>query len=70
MRSDGDRPGGPPAPPGPHPNSPKPRERSEFSYADLPRLSRRRVTEILGPALRAELADYMAERAAEHVRAA
>lgn len=25
MRSDGDRPGGPPAPPGPHPNSPKPR---------------------------------------------
>lgn len=70
MRSDGDRPGGPPSPPGPHPNSPRPREKSEFSYADLPRLSRRRVAEILGDPIRAELAEYLAERAATHVRAA
>jgi predicted transcriptional regulator len=36
----------------------------------LPAANRRRVREILGPAIRAELAEYMAERATEHVRAA
>jgi hypothetical protein len=55
--------------PQPRPSSPeKPKASSspaegEFDYAGLPRLSRRRVTEVLGPALRAELAEYMAEKA-------
>jgi predicted transcriptional regulator len=33
-------------------------------------VNRRRVREVLGPAIRAELAEYLAERAAEHVKAA
>ena len=72
MRSDdGDRPGGPQSPPGPHPNSPRPRGASGgFNYADLPAVNRRRVREVLGPAIREELAEYMAEHAAAHVRAA
>jgi hypothetical protein len=68
MLADGDRPGAPPRPTNP-PDGPPKRE-SAFDYAALPRLSRRRVAEILGPAIRAELTEYMAERAAEHVRAA
>lgn len=62
LASDGDRPGAPPRPTNP-PDGPPKRE-SVFDYAALPRLSRRRVVEILGPALRDELAEYMAERAA------
>lgn len=54
--------------PSPHPNSPKPP--ADFSYAELTAGKRRRVREVLGPAVRAELAEYLAERAAAHVRAA
>lgn len=69
---EGDRPTGAPRPPAPRPIAPKPRtERtSEFEYAELPRLSRRRVAEILGDPLREELAEYLAAKAAEHVTAA
>jgi hypothetical protein len=62
--SEGDRPNPPPRPTNPPDGPPR------FEYTDLPRLSRRRVTEILGDPIRAELAEYMAERAVEHVRAA
>jgi hypothetical protein len=61
---DGDRPNPPPRPTNPSDGPPK------FEYAELPRLSRRRVAEILGGPIREELAEHLAARAAEHVPAA
>jgi len=61
--SEGDRPNPPPRPSNP-PGGPP------FEYTELPRLSRRRVSEILGDPIREELAEYLAAKAAEHVPAA
>jgi hypothetical protein len=66
--ADGDRPGAPPRPTNPSDGPPKCKQ--EFDYAGLPRMNRRRVAEILGPAVRAELAEFMAERAEQLARAA
>jgi len=59
-----DRPHPPPRPTNPPDGPPR------FEYTELPRLSRRRVAEILGDAIREELAEYLAARSGEHVRAA
>lgn len=67
---DGNSPGGAPPPPTNPPGHPPGTPRPNFAFTELPSLNRRRVREILGPALRAELAEYLAERAAQHVPAA
>lgn len=62
--SEGDRPNPPPRPSNPPGGPPK------FEYSELPAGKRRRVREVFGPAFREELAEYLAEQAANHVRAA
>lgn len=70
--TEGDRPGGPQSPPGPHPNSPKPRALQAVSGPQKFAASARiRAQDLLSGPFREALAEHMAElAAAEHVRAA